>query len=116
MPLSGVRWGLLGQVFPTIVAHWLFRFEINVRASANFGLIGAGGIGGEISSQVQFRNWQNVSAVLIMVVAMVLVIDAISGAVRRRIPAGSDRTGADANMETIENMGGFLTRRCRPKT
>lgn len=109
--LSGVRWGLLPQVFPTIVAHWLFRFEINVRASAIFGLIGAGGIGGEISSQVQFRNWQNVSAVLIMVVVMVLVIDGVSGAVRRRILAGSDRTGADASMETIENMGGFLTRR-----
>ena len=109
--LSGVRWGLLPQVFPTIVAHWLFRFEINVRASAIFGLIGAGGIGGEISSQVQFRNWQNVSAVLIMVVVMVLVIDALSGAVRRRILAGSDRTGADASAEALESLGGFLTRR-----
>lgn len=112
--LSGVRWGLLPQVFPTIVAHWLFRFEINVRASAIFGLIGAGGIGGEIQSQVQFRNWQNVSAVLIMVVAMVLVIDAVSGAVRRRILAGSDRTGADASLETIEDLGGFLTRTKAP--
>ena len=112
--LSGVRWGLLPQVFPTIVAHWLFRFEINVRASAIFGLIGAGGIGGEISSQVQFRNWQNVSAVLIMVVVMVLMIDAASGAVRRRILAGSDRTGTDASLETLEDMGGFLTRRSAP--
>ncbi|HSP28684.1 MAG TPA: phosphonate ABC transporter, permease protein PhnE [Ilumatobacteraceae bacterium] len=112
--LSGVRWGLLPQVFPTIVAHWLFRFEINVRASAIFGLIGAGGIGGEISSQVQFRNWQNVSAVLIMVVVMVLMIDAASGAVRRRILAGSDRTGTDASLETLEDMGGVLTRRSAP--
>ena len=109
--LSGSRWGLLPQVFPTIVAHWLFRFEINVRASAIFGLIGAGGIGGEISSQVQFRNWQNVSAVLIMVVVMVLVIDGVSGAVRRRILAGSDRTSAEASTEALGDLGGFLTRR-----
>ena len=109
--LSGIRWGLLPQVFPTIVAHWLFRFEINVRASAIFGLIGAGGIGGEISSQVQFRNWQNVSAVLIMVVVMVLVIDGISGAVRRRILAGSDRGSAEASTEALGDLGGFLTRR-----
>ncbi|MGB0114143.1 MAG: phosphonate ABC transporter, permease protein PhnE [Ilumatobacteraceae bacterium] len=109
--ISGLRWGLLPQVFPAIVAHWLFRFEINVRASAIFGLIGAGGIGGEISSQVQFRNWSNVSAVLIMVVAMVLIIDAASGAIRRRILAGSTRTGADASRQAVEDLGGFLTRR-----
>jgi phosphonate transport system permease protein len=114
--LSGVRWGLLPQVFPAIVAHWLFRFEINVRASAIFGLIGAGGIGGEISSQVQFRNWQNVSAVLIMVIAMVLVIDGISGAVRRRILTGggggrSPRGSGEASRVLIGDLGGFLTRR-----
>ena len=109
--LSGVRWGILPQVFPVIVAHWLFRFEINVRASAIFGLIGAGGIGGEISSQVQFRNWENVLAVLLMVIAMVLTIDGISGAVRRRILAGSTRGSADASREALEGLGGFLTRR-----
>jgi len=109
--LSGVRWGILPQVFPVIVAHWLFRFEINVRASAIFGLIGAGGIGGEISSQVQFRNWENVLAVLLMVIAMVLTIDGISGAVRRRILAGSTRSSSDANRELLGNLGGFLTRR-----
>jgi len=98
-------------VFPVIVAHWLFRFEINVRASAIFGLIGAGGIGGEISSQVQFRNWENVLAVLLMVIAMVLTIDGISGAVRRRILAGSTRGSADASREALEGLGGFLTRR-----
>jgi len=109
--LSGVRWGILPQVFPVIVAHWLFRFEINVRASAIFGLIGAGGIGGEISSQVQFRNWENVLAVLLMVIVMVLTIDGISGAVRRRILAGSTRGSSDANRELLGNLGGFLTRR-----
>ncbi|MEM8620037.1 MAG: phosphonate ABC transporter, permease protein PhnE [Actinomycetota bacterium] len=113
--LSGVRWGLFPQAFPTIVAHWLFRFEINVRASAIFGLIGAGGIGGEISSQVQFRNWQNVSAVLIMVIVMVLVIDTASGAVRRRILAGSTRGTLEASEEVIGDLGGFLTRRRAPK-
>jgi phosphonate transport system permease protein len=116
--VARVRWGLFPQVLPAIVAHWLFRFEINVRASAIFGLIGAGGIGGEISSQVQFRNWANVSAVLIMVVAMVLVIDGISGRVRRRILAGSDRTSGDdgrgmgaASREALAGLGGFLTAR-----
>jgi phosphonate transport system permease protein len=109
--VSTVRWGLLPQVFPTIVAHWLFRFEINVRASAIFGLIGAGGIGGEISSQVQFRNWENVSAVLIMVVVMVLVIDTVSGAVRRRILTGSTRGTKEASRVALGDLGGFLTRR-----
>ena len=60
-------------------------------------------------------NWQNVSAVLIMVVVMVLLIDGISGAVRRRILAGSTRTSADASTEALGDLGGFLTRRRAPE-
>ena len=111
--LEKVRWGLVPAVFPTIVAHWLFRFEINVRASAIFGLIGAGGIGGEISSQVQFRNWPNVSAVLLMVIAMVLVIDWVSGSVRRRILRGGVRGTKEASRQALFDLFGGFARRGR---
>lgn len=91
--ISAMRWGVLPQVLPTIVAYWLFRFEINVRASAVLGLIGAGGVGAELNSQLAFRNFPAVGAVLVITVAMVVLIDLVSAAVRRRIIAGPGGRG-----------------------
>ena len=93
--ISRVRWGVLPQAMPIIVSYWLFRFEINVRASAVLGLIGAGGVGSELISQLNFRNFPEVGAVLIITVAVVITIDTISGAVRRRIIAGSGRVDSE---------------------
>jgi len=104
--VSKMRWGMVPQVLPTVIGYWLFRFEINVRASAVLGLIGAGGIGGELVSQLNFRNFPQVGAVLIMVIAMVLVIDTISGFARRRIIAGSARrTDDDETNRTVALIG-----------
>ena len=86
---SRVRWGVLPQVMPSIMSYWFLRFEINVRASAVLGLIGAGGIGSELISQLNFRNFEAVGAVLIVTIVAVIAIDTISGAVRSRIIAGS---------------------------
>jgi phosphonate transport system permease protein len=109
--LEKTRWGMVPQVLPTVVGYWLFRFEINVRASAVLGLIGAGGIGGELVSQLNFRNFPEVGAVLLMVIAMVLVIDTISGFARRRIIAGSGRKIDDdddsAAFEALRDLTGL---------
>jgi phosphonate transport system permease protein len=86
--ISRVRWGVLPQVMPIITSYWLFRFEINVRASAVLGMIGAGGVGAELISQLNFRNFPQVGAVLILTIVVVIFIDTISSAVRRRIIAG----------------------------
>jgi len=86
--ISRVRWGILPQVMPVIISYWLFRFEVNVRASAVLGMIGAGGVGAELISQLNFRNFPEVGAVLIITIAVVIFIDTISSAVRKRIIAG----------------------------
>lgn len=103
--VSSMRWGVLPQVLPVVTSYWLFRFEINVRASAVLGMIGAGGVGAELVSQLNFRNFDAVGAVLILTVAVVLVIDTVSASVRRRIIAGgvSDRS---ASMEALADLFG----------
>ncbi len=103
--ISSMRWGMVPQILPTATAYWLFRFEINVRVSAVLGLIGAGGVGAELAIQVSFRNWPAVGAVLIFTVVMVLIIDGISSAVRRRIIAGSTRTGEDEEEDVSRTRG-----------
>ncbi|MEM9518199.1 MAG: phosphonate ABC transporter, permease protein PhnE [Actinomycetota bacterium] len=104
--VSSVRWGLLPQVMPVIISYWLFRFEINVRASAVLGLIGAGGVGSELVSQLNFRNFPQVGAVLILTVAMVIFIDVVSGSVRRRIITGRPANEPSRMIEVLRDLTG----------
>ena len=87
--VNRMRWAVIPQVMATITSYWLFRFEINVRASAVLGMIGAGGVGSELVSHLIFRDFPAASAVLILTVVVVLTIDTVSANVRRRIIVGS---------------------------
>ncbi len=91
--LARLRFGVLPQIMPTITAYWLYRFEINIRASAVIGLVGAGGIGLELREQLLFRNYARVGTILLLTIAVVLVIDAISARLRRRIITGLREPG-----------------------
>ena len=84
-----IRWGLWPSVTPEFISFWLYRFEINVRASAVLGLIGVGGIGDMLTSYTQYRLWPVVGVLLIVVVVVTMSIDALSGAIRRRITEGA---------------------------
>ncbi len=86
--LQVLRWGVWPQVEPAFWSFWLYRFEINVRSSAVLGLIGVGGIGDMLTSYTQYREWSTVGVLLIVVVVVTMLIDAVSGAVRRRIMEG----------------------------
>jgi phosphonate transport system permease protein len=80
-----LRYAVLPQVLPEIVALWLFRFEINVRASAVLGVVGAGGIGGVLLNTLRYREFGQAGAVVVLTVVVVLAIDALSGAIRERL-------------------------------
>ena len=105
--VNGMRLGVLPQVMPIVSSYWLFRFEINVRASAVLGMIGAGGVGSELVSQLSFRNFPAASAVLLMTMAVVLTIDTISAAVRRRIIKGAEIDEESKNLEAIADLTGI---------
>ena len=91
--LSQIRFGVLPQVMPTITAYWLYRFEINIRASAVLGAVGVGGIGLELIQQLAFRNYARVGTVLVLTIAVVLAIDTVSARLRRRIITGNREPG-----------------------
>lgn len=83
-----MRWGVWPNAQPEVLAFWLYRFEISVRASAILGLIGAGGIGKMLVDNIQFRVWPVVGMLLIVVVVVTVLIDQLSGLVRHRLIAG----------------------------
>ncbi len=82
------RWALWPAVAPTLMSFALYRFEINIRTSAVLGLVGAGGIGSMLSNYTNFRQWDTVGMLLIVVIVATMIIDAISGAIRRRLMSG----------------------------
>jgi hypothetical protein len=86
--VARVRFAVIPQVMPTIVAYWLYRFEINIRASAVLGVVGAGGVGAELVAQLRFRDFARAGTVLLLTIAAVLIVDTISARVRRRIISG----------------------------
>jgi phosphonate transport system permease protein len=81
------RWayGVLPQVAPRLAAYVLFRFEVNVRATATVGFVGAGGIGNAIHTAVSLFHMADLAALLLVLLATVLSIDALGDRVRRRL-------------------------------
>lgn len=86
--LQRLRWAVVPQTMPEIASFVLYRFEINIRVSSVLGVLGVGGIGQILSDSLEFREYGLAGMALIVVVVTTILIDALSGAVRRRILAG----------------------------
>lgn len=80
-----VRWAVFPQVLPNYVAYSLYVFELNIRASAVIGIVGAGGIGNNINTVRRFFQYENLSVILIEIFVLVFVIELFSIWLRRRL-------------------------------
>lgn len=74
---------ILPQVFPQMADVTFYRWEYNFRASMVLGAVGAGGIGLEIISALRILEYQQVSALLIVVLVMVTIVDGLSNYLRK---------------------------------
>jgi len=83
--LMAIRYGLLPQVFPVLLAQILYAFESNTRSAAILGVVGAGGIGLQIAERIKIRLWDEVSFIILMILVTVAVIDFASARVRRKL-------------------------------
>ncbi|MFT0168162.1 phosphonate ABC transporter, permease protein PhnE [Paraburkholderia mimosarum] len=84
-PLDEIIYGVLPQVLPLWISYALYRFESNVRSAMVVGMVGAGGIGVVLYEEIRSFDYQQTSAVLIMVIAVVTAIDLISARLRARV-------------------------------
>jgi phosphonate transport system permease protein len=83
--LQEVVWGVIPQVGPLWTSYALYRFESNARSATVLGLIGAGGIGQLLFDSLNSFAYSQVSAIAIVIVAAVSLIDLLSQAMRSRL-------------------------------
>ncbi len=83
--LHVVRLGVFPQVFPVMMSHVLYFFESNVRSATILGIVGAGGIGLQLSDRIRINNWQQAAFIILMILVTVAVIDALSRRIRAKL-------------------------------
>ncbi|MFK4441019.1 phosphonate transport system permease protein [Caballeronia udeis] len=83
--LDEVLYGVLPQVLPLWISYALYRFESNVRSAMVVGMVGAGGIGVVLYEAIRSFNYAKTSAVLLMVIVIVTLIDLGSAWLRERV-------------------------------
>ena len=82
--------GVIPQVGPNWLSYALLRFEINIRASAILGYVGAGGIGYELRNNMSWGQgrYDQAMAIFILLFLTIVLVDQISSKARDRLIKG----------------------------
>ena len=82
--------GVLPQVAPNYVSYTLLRFEINIRASAILGFVGAGGLGYELRNAMAWGpgRFDEAAAIFILLFGTIVFFDQLSSRYRNRLTEG----------------------------
>jgi phosphonate transport system permease protein len=89
--LQCMKFAALPQVLPNYLSYFLLRLEINVRASAILGFVGAGGIGAELRRTIGWGQGagDETAALFVLLLGSIVAIDQLSSWVRRRLVEGA---------------------------
>ncbi len=83
--LQWIHYGVVPQVAAPFASYVLYTFEINVRAAAILGLVGAGGIGHYYEMTLGFFEYDKTNTIIIMTLIVVLLVDYASSKLRERL-------------------------------
>ena len=80
-----LNYGIVPQLLPAFAGISVFRWDINIRESTVLGLVGAGGIGLQLSSSIDTVTWTQVSVILMVILVAVILSEWVSAKVRHAI-------------------------------
>jgi phosphonate transport system permease protein len=83
-----MRFGVLPGIAPNLLSYAILRFEINVRGASVIGFVGAGGIGQELYAVIAQNYYEEISAIVVLIILTVTVIDLGSERLRRGLTEG----------------------------
>lgn len=79
------RFAVLPQVLPNLLSYGLLRFEINLRSASVIGFVGGGGIGEELYTAIASNYYEEVSAIVLLIVLAVACADLLSERLRHAV-------------------------------
>lgn len=83
--IEAAIYGIVPQVKPAFIGVSTYRWDINVRASTIIGFVGAGGIGVNLSTSINFFAWQRVLVILLAILGVVIFSEFTSAYLRRKV-------------------------------
>ncbi len=87
--LQRARFGVIPQVMPVLLAQVLYYLESNTRSATVIGAIVGGGIGLLLTQAiVTQKDWEEVAYYMVLIVLMVMIMDSLSGWLRRKLIKG----------------------------
>jgi phosphonate transport system permease protein len=86
--IQKIQYGIIPQLLSNFASTAIYRFEINVKYATILGMVGAGGIGAPLIFAITAFRWNDVGALLIGLIVLVLIIEAISTRIRSKLATG----------------------------
>jgi phosphonate transport system permease protein len=80
-----IAYAILPQAAPLLVSYTLLLFEGNVRGATILGLVGAGGIGLELTTAMRMYDYGHLCAIILSIIVLVSIIDRLSAFIRAKL-------------------------------
>ena len=88
-----IRYGILPQLTADFTSTIIYRFDMNLRDATVLGLVGAGSIGAPLIFAMSSYRWNEVGAILLGLIVLVLIIEWISARIRVKLARGQGYAG-----------------------
>ncbi|WP_019535537.1 phosphonate ABC transporter, permease protein PhnE [Paenibacillus ginsengihumi] len=86
--LENIRYGIVPQLSAVFLSIIIYRFDMNMREASILGLVAAGGIGAPLIFAMRSYKWEQVGAILIGMVILILLIEIVSSKLRMKLIRG----------------------------
>ncbi len=80
-----IRYSIIPQILPTLIANLLFAFDVNIRAAIGLGIFGGGGIGFQLQLAKSVLHYKDVTAIVSLIIVMVILVEKLSDYLRKKI-------------------------------
>lgn len=83
--LNALLYGALPEAAAELMSYTVYRWECAIRGSVVMGFVGAGGLGQRMDESLKGFNGAEVSSMLLVFIALVMLADQFSKVLRRRL-------------------------------
>ncbi|PYZ93471.1 phosphonate ABC transporter, permease protein PhnE [Salipaludibacillus keqinensis] len=81
----GQIFSIIPQIWPNVLSHYFYRFEVAIRTSLVLGMIGGGGLGQSLMNYYNSLAYEAMATAISIIMILVIVVDVIGGIVRKRV-------------------------------